>query len=189
MTADEFLAYELASPTRHEFVRGEVFAMSGASDAHNEVVFNLAALVRPHLRGRPCRTYGLDVKLRVEAADAYFYPDLFVTCDPRDLADPLVKRSAVLVVEVLSESTASYDRTEKFDDYRRLPSLEEYALVDSRARRIIVYRRTSTGTWEFDPVADGGAVRFASIGLTVSVEALYEDSSVPTAPPRTQQRG
>lgn len=180
-TASEYLAFEEASPLRHEFVRGEVFAMAGTTDAHNEVTQNLAALLRAHLRGGPCRAYVIEVQLRVELADAYFYPDLFVTCDPRDRDDPRVKRYAKLVVEVLSESTAAYDRGDKFDDYRRLESLREYVLVDSRARRAMVYRRSDEAArWEFEPVPADGSLLLASIALRVPLAALYEDTSVPS---------
>ncbi|MCC6521272.1 MAG: Uma2 family endonuclease [Polyangiaceae bacterium] len=186
MTAEAYLGLERASPTRHEFVRGAIFAMSGATKLHNDVVANVAAVLKAHLRGRPCRTYLLDVKLHVEAADAYFYADVFVTCDPRDRDDPLIAHYPSLIVEVLSDSTAAYDRGEKFDDYRRLPELREYALVDSRQRHVVVYRSTARSTWEFDPVGADGLVRLTSVGLTVPMSAFYEDTDVPATRPRSE---
>ncbi|MFI5300335.1 MAG: Uma2 family endonuclease [Polyangiales bacterium] len=179
MTSDEFLAFENASPIKHEYVRGEVFAMTGTSDFHNDVVHNVSSLLRDHLRGKPCRAHHENIKLRVEAANAYFYPDVFVTCDPRDRDDHLVKRHPVLIVEVLSESTAEYDRTDKFDDYQLLESLREYALVDSRQRRAIVYRKGDDGRWDRAPMSDAASVTLASIGLTTSIAALYDDTDVP----------
>ena len=179
LTPDEFLAMENASPTKHEYVRGEVFAMSGVSDAHNDVAGNVYTHLRAHLRGKPCRAYITDVKLRVEAADAFFYPDVFVTCDARDLDDPLVKRSAVLIVEVLSPSTAEYDRGDKFADYRRLPELREYVLVDARARRVEVFRRNAAGRWERDWLGSADTLALESIELALPVAELYEDTRVP----------
>ena len=107
MTAAEFLAWDEGQTAKHEFVRGEVFLMTGGVDRNYTVALNLAIALRQHLSGTPCRVYGSDVKLRVEAADCYFYPDLMVTCSAADAADRLIKREPVLVVEVLSPSTAA----------------------------------------------------------------------------------
>jgi Uma2 family endonuclease len=178
MTPEEFLAFENASPSKHEYVRGEIFAMSGTSSGHNEVVQNIGSLLRGHLRGRRCRTYVENIKLRVEAANAYFYPDVFVTCDPRDRSDTLVKRHAVLIVEVLSESTASYDRGEKFADYRKLESLKEVLLVDSRQQLVDLYRKNEHGIWEILPLEITGSITLESVELTVPVAALYDDTDV-----------
>lgn len=184
LTPDAYLAMEAESGAKHEYVRGEVFAMSGASDAHNDVASNVHARLRAHLRGKPCRAQLTDVKLRVEAAGAFFYPDVFVTCAPSDLDEPLVKRSAVLVVEVLSASTADYDRGDKFADYRRLPDLREYVLVDSRAQRVEVFRRNDAGRWERDWLGAGNVLTLESIGLTLAIAAIYDDTSVPEAAAR-----
>ncbi|HSM22582.1 MAG TPA: Uma2 family endonuclease, partial [Rubrivivax sp.] len=92
MTADEFLAWDAGQTVKHEFVRGEVFAMAGGEDRHYSVALNLAVALHQHLRGTPCRTFGSDVKLRVEAEDCFFYPDLMVTCSAADAADRLIKR-------------------------------------------------------------------------------------------------
>ncbi|MCB1982700.1 MAG: Uma2 family endonuclease, partial [Rhodoferax sp.] len=120
LSADEFLAWEAGQPLRHEFVAGEVFAMAGGEDRNNTVALNLVVALRQSLRGSPCRVYAGDVKLGVEAADAFFYPDLMVTCSAADAADRLVKREPVLVVEVLSPATAAFDRGPKFAAYRML---------------------------------------------------------------------
>ncbi|MBM4321881.1 MAG: Uma2 family endonuclease [Deltaproteobacteria bacterium] len=178
MSSPEYLMFESQSRVKHEYVRGELFAMAGATKAHNDVAGNVHSILRARLHGRPCRTYIADVKLRVEPADVYFYPDVLVTCDPRDHADPLVVRHPVLVFEVLSDSTADYDRGEKFADYRRIESLAEYVLVDSRAKRVEVFRREQHG-WRFLPLAAGDTLTLASIGLDVPVAALYDDTDVP----------
>ena len=107
---EAYLAWEAQQATRSEYVRGEVFAMPATEDRHLTAAGNLAMALREALRGSPCRVYMSQLKLRVDAADAFFYPDVFVTCSAADLADRLVKREAVLVAEVLSDSTAAYDR-------------------------------------------------------------------------------
>lgn len=130
MTADEFLAWDEHQTLRHEFVRGELFAMAGGEDRNNTLALNLVVALRPQLRGTPCRVYANAVKLRVELANCYYHPDLMVTCSGLDAANRLIKREPELVVEVLSPSTAAHDRGGKFADYRMLPSLQEFMLVD-----------------------------------------------------------
>lgn len=109
MTRAEFLAWETEQPTKHEFVGGEVFAMVGARQMHVIATLNIAALLKAHLRGRPCRALVSDMQLEVAAADAVFYPDVVVTCDPRDLRADRTLHHPTVSVEVLSENTAAYE--------------------------------------------------------------------------------
>ncbi|MDG4597010.1 MAG: Uma2 family endonuclease [Candidatus Contendobacter sp.] len=177
-TYDDYLEWEQRQPERHEYVRGEVFAMAGTTDRHNEISGNCYTLLRQHLRGTPCRVFMADVKVRVDAADCGFYPDLQVTCAESDRADRLVKRSPTLVVEVLSDSTASYDLGDKFAAYQQLDSLREYVLVDQERIRVLIYRRRD-GQWGVDNIGPGGRLRLDSVDLDCPVEALYEDLSEP----------
>jgi Uma2 family endonuclease len=179
MSAAEFLAWDELQTVRHEFVRGEVFAMAGGEDSNAIIALNLASAARAHLRGTPCRVLISEVKLRIEAADCYFYPDLMVTCSAADAANRLIKREPVLAVEVLSPSTAAYDRGEKFAAYRTLPTLTEYVLIDPRSRRCDVYRKNDLGLWVLHPCEPGQALVLASVDLTVSADTLWED--VPAA--------
>jgi Uma2 family endonuclease len=183
ITADDYLAGEALSPIRHEYVAGEVFAMAGATEEHATIAGNLFALLRAQVRGGPCRVYIADMKLRVEAADAFFYPDVFVTCDPRDAGESLAKRHPSLICEVLSESTEAYDRGGKFAAYRTLESLSEYLLIDSRRRSVEVFRRQPDG-WLLAPVAPDGQLEVTGIGFRCGVDALYEDVvfSTPASP-------
>ena len=174
LTVDDYLAGEAVSPLKHEYLDGEVFAMAGASEEHVTIALNLASLLRAHVRGGPCRVYMADMKLRVERARAFFYPDCFVTCDPADAVEPLAKQCARVVIEVLSESTEAYDRGAKFASYRQLPSLEEYVLIDSRTRSVEVFRRHPEG-WILQPVPDDGRLTLATLGFECTVDALYED--------------
>lgn len=189
MTAEEFLAWEAGETLRHEFFGGEVFAMAGGEDRHYTAALNLAIALRQHLRGTPCRVYGSDVKLQVEAADAFFYPDLMVTCSARDAADRLVKREPVLVVEVLSPSTAGFDRGAKFAAYRTLPSLQEVLLVDVAMRSADLYRRGADGLWVLHPSAGNEPVVLASVGLTVAAAVLWAEIEGDAALPETDAAG
>jgi len=181
MSTRDFLDWDATQTQRHEFVGGEVFAMAGAGEAHVTAALNVAMALRQHLAGTPCRTFITDMKLRVDAADAFFYPDVMVTCSAADAADPMVKREPVLLVEVLSPATAAYDRGDKFAAYRKLPSLRELLLVDTDSRRCDLYRKGDDGLWVLHPFEPGQAVTLASVTLDISAEALWAE--VP-GPPR-----
>ena len=182
MTAPEFLAWDASQTIKHEFVQGEVFAMAGGEDRNDIAAGNLYIALRQHLRGSGCRVYGSDVKLRVDEADCYFYPDLMVTCSQTDSNDRLVKREPVLVVEVLSPGTAAYDRGDKFACYRMLPHLREYLLVDIDARRCDLFRRqASDGLWVLHPTHGDEALHLASVELSVRAEVLWADLEPPAA--------
>jgi Uma2 family endonuclease len=179
MTAEDFLAWDEHETLKHEFVRGEVFAMAGAEEAHVTATGNLYILLRAHLRGSPCRVFMLDMKLRVADADAYFYPDVLVTCSAADAGNPKIKAEPLLVIEVQSPSTAAYDRDAKFAAYRTLPSLQEYMLVDPERRRCDLFRKGADGLWVLHPFERGAMVRLESLQLAVPDERLWEDLDPP----------
>lgn len=181
MTAAEFLAWEAGQATRHEFVGGEVFAMAGAEDRHVTVAGNVYMALRQHLAGTPCRTYMSDMKLRVAAADSYFYPDVMVTCSAADQGNTLVKSEPKLLVEVMLPSTAAYDYGEKFYRYRKLPSLEEFALIDVDARRSDVYRKRADGLWVLHPFEVGEGLALTSVDLSLNAATLFAEVTWPAA--------
>lgn len=182
ISADDYLAGECVSPVKHEYVDGEVFAMAGATEAHVTVTLNVAAMLRAHVRGGPCRVYMADMKLRVASARAFYYPDCFVTCDPGDADRSLAKEGARVVIEVLSDGTEAYDRGGKFAAYRQLPTLEEYVLIDSRKRSVEVFRRQAGG-WMLEPVPADGRLCLHTLGFECSLDAVYEDVVFPPLPP------
>lgn len=170
-----YLAWEAGQEERHEFIAGETFAMSGGTDAHATISLNLAMAIRNHLRGTSCRVFMNTMKLRVEASDAYFYPDAFVTCAEVDRNNGDVKHSATLVAEVLSPSTSAFDRGRKFEHYRKLPDLREYLLVDAERAAVDLFRKDQTGHWVLYPCAEGETLELDSIGLKLPLAALYEE--------------
>jgi Uma2 family endonuclease len=174
-SAAEYLSWENAQATKHEFLAGEVFAMVGTTDGHNTVAGNLYAIIKTHLRGGPCRVYISDMKVRVEAADAYFYPDVLVTCDARDHADQGEKKHPKLVIEVLSPSTGDYDRGEKFAMYRKIAELQEYVLIDPELRTADVFRRVDTNQWRLWDTRGLSELRLESIELSVAFEDVFEN--------------
>ncbi len=174
VTPDDYLAHEANAPVKHEYVDGLIYAMAGANEAHVTVALNMAMLLKTHLRGGPCRVYISDMKLRVEAADAFFYPDVFVTCAAADASRQQAKESAQVVIEVLSDSTEGYDRGEKFARYRRLSTLQEYVLIDPRRRSVEVFSRHDDG-WLLRPVPEEGPLAIASLDFVCALDAVYED--------------
>lgn len=172
-----YMDWEAQQPERHEWVDGEIFAMTGARDAHNQITGNLYMALRVALRGTPCRVFIADMRLHVEAADAVFYPDVLVTCDARDRGpgSELAKRHPLLIVEVLSDSTAAYDRGRKFELYRRLPELQEVLFVAQDRMQLDLFRRNGQGRWELYPAGEGESLRLESVGLDLAVAQVYQD--------------
>lgn len=171
ISPEDYLEMELSSPIKHEYVAGEIFAMTGTSDSHNTISLNLAFILREHLRGTPCRVFMSDVKLKVEAADAYFYPDLMVTCETAP--DSHFRQQPKLVIEVLSDSTAKYDREDKRRMYQSLDSLQEYVLVAQSCMDLRVYRRGENG-WDMAIYTDDAIVPLRSLELEIPIERIYE---------------
>jgi Uma2 family endonuclease len=180
LSVADYLDRERTNRVKHEYVAGRVFAMGGASDAHNRIAGRFYVALYQHLRGGPCNVYMSDMKLRIDQATAFYYPDLLVTCDPAD-TDPYFKSRPVLVIEILSSSTESVDRREKLLAYQQLDSLREYALVSQDSHRVEVVRRDASSQWSVDTYENGETVRLESVELSLEVGALYHD-----APPRTQ---
>jgi Uma2 family endonuclease len=166
-TAAEYLAWEPMQKERHIYVRGEIFAMPGGTFEHSYIAGNLFIALKSHLKGTPCKVGINDMRVAVEKADCYFYPDVFVTCAKRDTENPKLTEvyEAKLIAEVLSANTASYDRGTKFADYRQLGSLEEYVLIDPDARTVEVFRKNASNIWELHPSdAASPAVSLQSVG-------------------------
>ncbi len=175
MSWEDFLTWEEAREGRFEYIQGEVIDVTGTTDRHNTVAGNLYLWLRGQLRGTPCRTFMSDVQVRVEAADAAFYPDVVVTCDPADAQQRRVKHAPSLIAEILSESTAGYDTGRKFHCYRRLESLREYLLIDPDRCCVEVFRRGGDGHWLVETYAEGETVPLPGIGVELPVATLYED--------------
>jgi len=176
---EEYLSLEYENTVRHEYRRGLVYAMAGGSDDHDELSLNLIELLRQKVRDGGCSVWSGNVK--VNYTDTFFYyPDAFVTCDPRDKNDRYVKRYPKLIAEVLSPTTEKFDRNEKFEDYRQLESLEEYVLIAQDRMWVECRRRVKDGSgerWETVVYGAGERVMLQSIELEVAIEELYRGVS------------
>jgi Uma2 family endonuclease len=182
ISPEEYLALEDKSPVKHEYIDGQVFAMSGVTDPHNTISLNLAVVLRNHLRGKGCRVFFADVKARIESRNCYYYPDVMVTCDPRDRETLLFKRHPCLIVEVLSDSTEAFDRGDKFADYRQLESLQEYVLINQKRQQVECFRRNAEGLWVLHSFGAGDTVELASVDFRIEMADLYEDVDFSRSP-------
>ncbi len=174
-TLEEYLEIERSSPLRHEYVAGEIFAMGQPRQAHELVAVTLAAALRSHLGGHPCRTYagGRMLHFKCRGDDIAYYPDVWVGCGESRNAQGEFDDEPRLVIEVLSPSTARIDRREKALNYREIPSLQEFVLVDPKPVRLVIHRRAE----QWSPIvleAPDALLELRSVGLTLSAGQIYE---------------
>ena len=174
----DFFAWEPEQPVKHEYVAGEVFAQAGARQNHVVVAGNCFAALRQRLRGTPCRAYISDMQLEVAQADAVFYADVMVSCHPEDLAAERVLHHPRVIVEVLSDSTAAYDRGGKFAAYRMLESLQEYVLIDPERRSLEIFRRLPSNDWLLATGDSARALVLAALEMEIGFDEVFEDVAV-----------
>lgn len=176
VSVQEYLDGEQTSDVRHEYLAGQVHAMAGAGEKHNRIALNIAFHLRAATRGKPCGVFINDMKLRVEHADSFYYPDVLVTCDPHD-TEPFYKQFPCLLVEVLSPSTEAIDRREKLAAYRALPSMHHYLLVSQDQRHVEWHHRDVHDRWIMAVLDGEGLIDLACHALQVSVSMteIYED--------------
>jgi Uma2 family endonuclease len=177
VSPQDYLAIERAAETKHELWRGEVFAMAGASFAHNRIVANLLAELRDALANGPCVALPSDMKLHVPSRDGFVYPDASIVCGSPEFFDATndVLTNPSAVFEVLSDSTERFDRGAKFVGYRSIPSLRECVLISQHERRVEHYTRSDDGTWVLHEIEGEGRVAPA-LGGALELAALYRDT-------------
>ena len=193
---EAYLAWEALQPERHEYVAGEIWAMTGARAGHNLIAGNAYIWLRQAMRGAPCGVFINDLKLHINAAGDYLYPDVMVTCDPRDRQpgeDRFISHPW-LIAEVLSESTAAYDRGRKFELYRNLDTLTHYLLIEQDRPHAELFFKNGQGQWVLQPLAVSDAMQIDALGQPWPVASLFDGvdfspAAVPsqTLPPQTPQ--
>lgn len=178
-TIEEYQALEEASEQRHEYFEGEVYAMSGATSRHNLIAQNCAFALRQAVRGKGCKVFLEGVQLAVQASQYYTYPDVMVTCNAEDVAAERTMRHPVLIIEILSPSTADHDRSWKFNQYKQLPSLQHYLLVAQHTCLVEWFRREESGVWSFTPLGElTDTLEIPELAVTLRVADVYDEISI-----------
>ena len=178
----DYLAFEEQSERKHEFLDGRIVPMPGATGIHNLITVNITTALKIALRKleRKYLVMGSDMKIQIEAFNHFRYPDAVVVCEKleyyRDRKDVIV--NPLLIVEVLSEGTEKQDLGVKFDEYKTIPSFQEYLLVSQKRPYVSVYQREEQDLWRIKTILDPQAeIQLRSIGCTLSVTDIYEDIS------------
>lgn len=173
LTPEEYFAWEEKQLEKHEYMNGEVYAMSGGSVDHGRIAIKLTAMFDTHLDNSGCLTGNSDIKINIVNANNYTYPDASVTCDERDKNTSQYFTYPCLLVEVLSDSTEAYDRGAKFRLYRNNPALRDYLLVSSTRVEIDLYHKNDAGEWIIINYQEGDTVTLKSIDLSFPIEQVY----------------
>jgi Uma2 family endonuclease len=173
MSVEAYLDWEPQQEMRYEYINGEIYAMTGGTIPHNDIAINLLSTLLPQVRTQGCRLNMADVKLQIDASGVYYYPDLIVSCDPRDLNARKFIQFPKLIAEVLSPGTADKDRGDKFRDYQRIPTLQEYLLISSEKISAECYRRGEGRMWLYYPYSVGDEIALESLGYSIAIEQLY----------------
>jgi Uma2 family endonuclease len=173
LTPAEYFAWEEQQLCRHEYINGEVYAMSGGTQNHSRIALKFAALLDNHLTDNVCRVFNSDCRVNLVGTNDYTYPDASVSRDRQDKTTTQYITYPCLIVEVLSESTEAYDRGNKFFRYRQNPQLQDYVLVSSQEIAIDLYRKGSTGQWEIVNYRAGEVVELQSVNLSFPIEQVY----------------
>jgi Uma2 family endonuclease len=173
ISVEDYLAGEEISPVKYEYVYGEVYAMAGTSDKHNQIALNIASELNNHLRDSPCQPFISDIKVRVNP-EVYYYPDVLVSCEDNP-ENPYFRNKPILIIEVLSPSTQEIDRREKLLFYQQMPSVQEYAVVEQQKMLVEIHRRQPDGRWITYYFNDGAdeEVEFQSVEMTMTLGEIY----------------
>lgn len=175
---EAYLALEAEADTKHEYHDGFIVAMAGGTPVHSQIGANATTALNVVLQkeAKPCITFNSDLKIHIEAVNRTFYPDASVACESPVYSDkdPNALTNPILIIEVLSDSTAAFDRGLKFSHYRQLPSLQEYVLISQEEAMVDTYYRVEENLWEIRTITGFSAsVELKSIGITVQMSDIY----------------
>ncbi|BCG64689.1 MAG: hypothetical protein methR_P2480 [Methyloprofundus sp.] len=174
----QYLENEKTAESKHEYLQGEIWAMAGAGENHVTIAGNLFISLKQQLKGTPCRSYISDMKVKVEHANAYFYPDVFVSCNPSDKEQEYYKEHPIFICEVLSPSTEAYDRGDKFKYYQTLASLQEYWLIDAQKMSVDCFTRTQDNAWVLHSYSiPNQHITIDTLNIKIQLTELYDEVS------------
>jgi Uma2 family endonuclease len=172
-TPEEYFNWEEQQQIRHEYINGEVYAMTGGTLNHSEIASNFNFILKLHLLEGKFRVFNSDVRVNIHQSDDYVYPDLSVTCDERDKNNTRFINHACLIGEVLSPTTEAYDRGDKFTMYKLSPSLQDYVLVSANKVAVDIFHKDDLGKWDIINCRSGDLIKLESINLTFPIERIY----------------
>ena len=178
LTPEEYFDWEEKQLEKHEYIDGQIYAMSGGSKNHSLISVRFIALFANHLEGSGCETGNSDLRVNIVETSDYTYPDISVTCDERDKTTTQFITYPCLIVEVLSDSTEAYDRGGKFKLYRNNPALKDYLLVSSTRIEMDLYHKNENGDWLILTFKEGDKVTLKSIDLSFPIEQVYRGLSL-----------
>jgi Uma2 family endonuclease len=173
LTPAEYFVWEEQQLEKHEYINGEVYAMSGGSVNHGRIAIKFITMFDSHLENSGCTTGNSDIKINILKTNNYTYPDVSVTCDDRDKTTTQYITYPCLIVEVLSSSTEAYDRGGKFRMYRNNPNLQDYLLVSSTSIEMDLYHQKDNGEWVIINYKEGDTIELKSINLSFPIEEVY----------------
>jgi Uma2 family endonuclease len=179
ITYAQFLDFVAKKEGRYEYVDGRAVAMGTPSDEHQDIALILGGALREHLRGQPCKVrLAAALWTRIRDVGRERSPDVMVTCDEADLVKGTrLKRKPKFIVEILSPNEGD-DLKDKLDEYEAIATVEEYVVIDSTKRSVRRWYKNAVGKFEFDPYYISGLVRFASVGYTLDIDALYDEVGI-----------
>jgi Uma2 family endonuclease len=180
-TYADYVALETQSPTKHEFLDGEIYAMAGGSEEHSALAAEILRLLGNAIGDRPCRAHTSDLRIYVEDAGLATFPDAAVICGPLAQHGPSPRATALnptVLVEVTSDSSEEYDTTTKLEAYRTIPTLRAYLVVSHRERRLTLHERASDSPWATRVAIGGGRLTVAALELELAVDELYRGSAI-----------
>jgi len=179
ISVQDYLEGEKISEVKHEYLDGEVYAMAGTSKSHNRIIITLLSKLSDHLRGSGCEPFFVDIKVRVEKMNRFYYPDIVIVCD-EDKEDEYYATKPKVIIEVLSPSTSLTDRREKMFAYKEIESLVEYVLIEQDKMYAEVYRRREDGDlWDWIEFFPDEEIEFASVDFKMPVKDIYEGVELP----------
>ena len=186
---ETYLTIEQEADRKHEWLDGRIYAMAGGTTAHGQLTAQSIMELGRLAAGCGCRVFSADVKIRVQATGLATYPDASVVCGPieRDARDRNAVVNPVVLVEVLSDGTEGYDRGEKFEHYRQIPSLRDFVIVSQHKAHVEVYSRDERGRWVLSTAGAGERLSLTAMDGAIEVDRLYADVELTAAPPRAVQ--
>lgn len=179
MSPEVYLEIERAATEKHEYHKGEIYAMAGASMAHCDIASNLSTLIGPFLRNKGCKIYGSDFRVYIPLEEVFTYPDLSIVCGKSETEYTDNLTNPIVIIEILSPSTKDYDRGTKFGFYRRIKTLKEYILIDSTAVGVEIYTRENNGWVLKDLRTRYDLLHISTIDLEILLKDIYVDVDLP----------